>query len=124
MRNSLASKAAPFWPRRVSQAQDPSSASIPAARDLPYAGTITLVQRAHCLLGARHFSRYNFLLAVSERQSTIGREHSAGIRSLDDLARLFFGMEDGEFYRTVSLGYRGGLRYTRLDAGVLATGPS
>lgn len=34
-----------------------------------------LVQQADRLFGARHFARYNFLLALSERQSSIGLEH-------------------------------------------------
>lgn len=34
-----------------------------------------LVQQADRLFGARHFERYNFLLALSERQSGIGLEH-------------------------------------------------
>jgi predicted metalloprotease with PDZ domain len=52
-----------------------SPASLEAAPE-HIAAHKKLVQQADALFGARHFARYEFLLALSERFSAIGLEHS------------------------------------------------
>ena len=53
-------------------ADDPKYLNIPENRIAPYKA---MVQQMYRLYGSRHFDHYDFLLAISDKLSSIGREH-------------------------------------------------
>lgn len=55
------------------------------------------------------------MLRVWLDTATLIREMSGGTKSLDHFAKAFFGMREGELFRTVCIDCRGGLRYPTLE---------